>query len=452
MSWTQVSPTRWETPLRGMEDYFAFTGNAPATIGDNRYHYMITSKFKVDIDLPDVEAALKQAWIRLRFEHPQLAASTEDGKKVYETPDDTALQTWADSTLLVSSAANADELLSTAAPVKQITLYYVPRSSELVLRCHHHINDGIGSLQAMDLLFKWLTEPPTHLELAWGSEHIRLPAPLEESLGSPPTLTQQQTEQAAARLMAYLNQLPAIGPVCKAGKVAPGQPKTMEATFSPEFTAAIIKASKAQGITVTAAVHAAYALMLQRHADPESEQSRYTAITAHNMRRYLAQNRDRDHAAAAAVSLYYACQFISLPLPAPYSELAQALDAHYKASIDADVLRVHDAFTRTLAAAVRTPEYQNAPIPADATVSSLGILERYLQPEYGSAGTVRVRDFRMGCEIILGMTTLHCWTFRDQMHLVYSFNDAYEEPVHVRAYLDEMERILREELVGSRDT
>ncbi|KAL4789740.1 hypothetical protein BDV19DRAFT_373701 [Aspergillus venezuelensis] len=387
-------------------------------------------------------AALKQAWIRLRFEHPQIAASTEGGKKVYETLDEAALQAWADSTLIVSSASNADELLQTVSPIMQITLYYVPRSNELVLRCHHHINDGIGSLQAMNLLFQWLGEPST--DLAWGSEHVRLPAPLEESLGSPQTLTPEQTEKAAARLMAYLNQLPAIGPVCEVGKVAPSQAKTMDVTFSPEFTAAIIKSSKERGITVTAAVHAAYAQMLQRYPDPKSEQSRYTAITAHNMRQYLAQNRDQPF-----VSLYYAPQFICIPLPASYSELAQALDHHYKTAINDEALRVHDAFTRTLAAAVRTPEYQNAPIPADATISSLGIIEKYLQPEYGS--TVRINDFRMGCDIILGMNTLHFWTFRNQMHLGYSFNDAYEEPVNVKAYLEEIEKILREELVRSKD-
>ncbi|KAL4749567.1 hypothetical protein BDW72DRAFT_204641 [Aspergillus terricola var. indicus] len=442
MGWTQISPTRWETPLRGMEDYFAFTGNIPGTIGDERYHYLIISKFKVEINIPNVEGALRQAWIKLRFEHPQIAATTEDGKKVYEVVDNAALQAWVNSTLIVSSAASADELLQTVSPIRQTTLYYVPRSSELVLRCHHHINDGIGSLQAMDLLFKWLGEPPT--KLAWGSEHIRLPAPLEESLGAPEVLTPEQAEQGAARLMAYLNKLPAIGPVCKVGKAPPGQAKTEESTFSSEFTAAIVKSSKEQGITVTAAIHAAYIKMLQKYPDPESELSRYTGITAHSMRRYLAQNRDQP-----VVSLCYACQFVSIPLPASYHELAQALDRHYKTTINDEALKVHDAFTRTLAALVRTPEYQNAPIPTDATTSSLGIIENYLQREYGN--TVKVNDFRIGCDIILGMTTLHFWTFRNQMHLVYSFNDAYEEPTDARAYLNEMEKVLREDLVGLKD-
>ncbi|KAL4733941.1 hypothetical protein BDV11DRAFT_213286 [Aspergillus similis] len=408
-----------------MEDYFAFTGNIARTFGDERYHYLIISKFKVDIDLPNVDAALKQAWIKLRVEHPQIAATSEDGKKVYEIPDNAALKAWVDSTLMVSSAENADELLQTVSPIRQTTLYYVPRSSKLVLRCHHHIIDGIGSLQAMDLLFKWLGEPPTNL--AWGSEHIRLPAPLEESLGSPEILTPEQAKQGAARLMAYIDKLPAIGPICKVGKVPPGQPKTKEVTFSSEITPAIIKSSKEQGITVTAAVHAAYIKMLQKYADPESEMSRYTGITAHSMRRYLAQNRDQP-----VVSLCYASQFVSIPLPASYHELAQALHRHYKTTINDEVLNVHDAFTRTLAAVVRTPD--------------LGIIEKYLRREYGS--TVKVNDFTLGCDIILGMNTLHFWTFRDQMHLAYSFNDAYEEQANVMTYLNEMEKILRENLVG----
>ncbi|KAL5340331.1 hypothetical protein BJX70DRAFT_396839 [Aspergillus crustosus] len=428
-----------------MEDYFTFTAEISANLFAGRQHDIVCSIFKVALNLPGVEVvpALKRAWIQLRYEQPQIAAATENYKKVYEVPStEDALQAWVDSTfVVVSDAENAEQFLKSVPGIDQATLYYLPKSSELTLRVHHQINDGIGSLQAMRVFFNVLANPPKSLssDLSWGTEPCRLPLPLEEVLGHTPDTppTPSQSEKGTARLMAYLSNLPAIGPVSTVGKTPAGENLTIERVLSPSTTAAIIQESKEMGITITSAVHAAYILMLQTLGDPDSNQSRYTGITAHNMRRHVPS---LSNPKKATVGLYYAPQFVTIPLPpgvseagegTTYTTVAKTLDEHYRTTIDDETLAVHGAFTSALATIVRSEEYQAAPIPADATMSSLGVLER--------------------CDIVLGKNTVHFWTFRENMHLVYSFNGAYKDSGDVEGYLEEMERVLRVELIGERD-
>ncbi|KAL4876571.1 hypothetical protein BJY04DRAFT_231483 [Aspergillus karnatakaensis] len=472
MGWHQVSPTRWECPLVGMEDYFAYTEEVSANRFCGRQHYIVSSTFKVDLNLPgDKVEALKRAWKHLRFQQPQIAATTEDGNKVYEVPSSTAdLDNWANATLVVSDALNAESLIETAPLFKQSTLYYFPHSSELLLRVHHQINDGIGSLQAMHIFFNALASPnspsnPDPNSLAWGTEPPRLSPPIDSFLNPTPNQppTPSQSEKAIAKLTAYTSALPSLGPISAVGEVPPGKCLFLHRALSPTLTTAIIKRCKEKKITVTTAVHAAYVAMLQSLGDHSpcatalGRTKRYTGLTVHNMRRYV---EGRSQPREATVALYYSPQFISIPVPEAYGTVCEVLKAHYRDSLEEQVKEYNEAFTRTLAAVVRSEEYQNAPIPTDATVSSLGVLERYVDHSYGCGdggeeeeegegkARVEILDYRLGCDIVLGMNIVHFWTWRGQLHFNYSFNDAYEEEGMVGEYLAEMERVLRVELVG----
>jgi hypothetical protein len=80
-------------------------------------------------------------------------------------------------------------------------------------------------------------------------------------------------------------------------------------------------------------------------------------------------------------------------------------------------------------------------------VSSLGIVENHLHRQYGE--TVTVTDFKLGIDVVLGASGFFFYTFHDQLRFVYSFNDGYEELDEVQEYLQDVERILREELLGA---
>lgn len=110
------------------------------------------------------------------------------------------------------------------------------------------------------------------------------------------------------------------------------------------------------------------------------------------------------------------------------------------------LLELNGHITRALCNIVQTPEYLAAPVPTDALVSSLGIAERYLQREYGKS--VIVKSLDVGVEVVLGMSMMFFYTFRNQLRLRYCFNEGFENTADVERYLQEMERVLDQELLS----
>ena len=443
MSWQKVSGRRWERPVTGMEGYFVYTGSASAAHCDGRHQYTIFSKLKVDLNInpADVESALKRAWKQLRAEQPQIATTVDGTTMVYEVPDETALQEWLASTFVVSPAADAEDLYRNVEPINQVTLDYIPNSSELVLRAQHYTIDGIGTLLLWDRYLTALATPAE--EVTFGGENTRLAPSIEEVLKvSEPT--PEETEKATALLMGYATKAPGVGPVSKVGTVPAGRSQNTEMTFPSRTTEAIVKVCKEKGISVTSAVHAAYLHAIIKHANPNGTLSRYVNLGLFNLRPYLPKPYSTSEYGA---SVYYTPLPLDFDLPTHFWETVHILDKYYRTTVkdDPEILPLCTYMTRVLSQAIQLPQYQG-PIPGDAQVSSLGIVERYIQHTYGS--TVKVLDVKMGVDVVLGMSMFFIYTFYDQLRLVYSFNDGYEEPAHISMYLEEVQKVLIEELLA----
>ncbi|KAL2830812.1 hypothetical protein BDW59DRAFT_169986 [Aspergillus cavernicola] len=446
MSWSQVSSNRWERPLVGMDQYHFYFAKLSGALENNngREQYTIHSKVKVEIKLPDIESALKHAWEQARYEEPDIATFMDGETKVYEVPDNTAPQEWLDSTFIISDTIDAEGLYRDAPRIKQATLYYLPKSTEIVLLAHHYTIDGVGALMWWHNYLSAVADPKP--DITFGNEHVRLAPSLPEviAIGStvPPTL--EQSERATSMLVDYTSRLPGIGIASKVGKVPPGQCQTATYTYSPETTAAIVRACKLNGITVTSAVHAAFIRVMIKHADPESNTSRYTSAIELNLRDYLRAPYNK-----SATANYFTPLPFSVNLPASFTELVKALGHNYRTNVrdHPEILELTGLFTQALADIVKTPEYKAAPIPSDSLLSSLGVVEKYLRSSY--SGTVVVKDFGFGLDIMLGMNSLHFYTFNDRLRLVYNYNDGYQDGAKLREYLDDMEKVLREELLDS---
>ncbi|PYH98526.1 hypothetical protein BO71DRAFT_447120 [Aspergillus ellipticus CBS 707.79] len=400
--------------MGGMEPHFAFVGAASGALCDGRQQCTIFSKLKVDIDVGD---------------HPQIAATVEGMNKVYEAPDEAALQEWLASTFIVSSASDADEVYHSAAPIKQATLYYVPKSSELLFRVHHFTIDGIGMLLLCHSYLSALAAPAK--DLKFGDEYTRLAPTIEEALGYT-TPTSEQIEKAGRDFMSWAVNAPGIGPVSKVGAVAAGEYQNTELVFPTQTTEAIIKACKDKGISVTSAVHAAYIRAIVKYADPSSQNLPYVTANLFNLRPYVLAPYNTSQSAA---SVYFTPYPYKLDLPASFWESAQALNRYYKNLIkdDPEILNRTGTLTNIVHTTAQSPD--------------LGIAEQYLRRTYGS--NVTVRDLsKVGVDVVLGMSMFFIYTFQDQLLLVYSFNDGYEEASNIDAYLEEMQRVLAEELLA----
>ncbi|KAL4806623.1 hypothetical protein BDV18DRAFT_137900 [Aspergillus unguis] len=440
MQWSQVSPTRWERTLSGMEEYFVFIGNITAALYNGRQQYTVCSTVKVDLNIPSPEKALREAWKQVHHEEPDIATSLEPGKKIYTAVDDTSIEEWADRTFIIDHEKTGEELYKLGRTMKPATLYYLPRSSELVLHAHHATVDGMGMIMFWDKLFNALISPKQ--DITFGDEHTRLAPALDDLLGSSGAPTPEQQEQATALLGEYIGKLPAIGLPSKVGKVPAGTCQAMEHILDEETTSTLIKACKARGITVTSAVHAAYITVLSKYADPEGVTSRYASPAEFNLRNRLPAPFDK-----AAAANFYVPLPCSVDLPVSFEDLLLVLNKYYRTTLTErpEILEIHGYFTRVLEQCVKTPEYQAAPIPTDALVSSLGIVENHLQRNYGDGGSqVVVKDWKLACDNVLGMTGFHIYTFRDKLRFVYQFNEAYQRPEDIKLYMQEVEGLLRE--------
>ena len=445
MVWKQTSDTRWERPLDGLEKYFTVTGDISGRFANGRETYTIFSVVKVELDAADPESALRHAWKQIRHEQPQIATTFEGNNKVYHVPDDKALDEWLASTFIVSSASDAEELHQnvTDRPITQAVLYYLPKSSELVFRGHHHTIDGTGVMLLWDCFLKALASPAENIK--FGDETARLAPTMEEVLGFPEQPTQEVSEKATSMFMAWASSIPGIGPVSKIGVAPPGKCQNAEVVLPTKTTEAIVQACKAKGISVTSAIHAAYVGAVVKYADPNAKLDEYVAVNQFNLRPYLPEPYN---SSKYAVSVYYSPLPYTLALPAAYDDVARSLQDYYQSMFkkDPQMLELRGHFMRSAAAAVATPEFLSAPVSRDAIVSSLGVAERYMQREYGNG--IKVRDFRFGVDVVLSMSMLFVYTFQDQLRLVYSFNDGFEEPADIQKYLEETQEILARELLA----
>ncbi|KAI0392745.1 hypothetical protein F5Y17DRAFT_342320 [Xylariaceae sp. FL0594] len=442
MKWQKVSDTRWERPVDGMEGYFIVTEGISASLSGGREHYTMLSKIKLESDLPDTETALRNAWKQIRYEQPQLATTVEGMKKVYEVPDAKALEEWLASTFIVSPASNADELFPTFTGLKKATLYYVPKSSEVVFRGHHHTIDGMGMLLFWHSFLEALKSP--NPDVQFGNEAERLAPAFEDALGFSEQPTKELQDEATALFMTWAGSIPGIGPASQVGAALPGKCRNIDLVFDEETSEKLITACKSKSVTVTSAVHAAYIGAISKYADPKGKLSEYVSANQFNLRQYLPAPYNSNK---YAVSVYYSPLPYKICLPASFWDVAKSLHEYYQTSFKnkPEMLELKGHFARVLCGAVQTPEFLASPVPRDALVSSLGVADEYVQHEYGG---IRVKDLSVAIDVVAGMSMFFIYTTHGRLKLAYSFNDAYEKPDDIQKYLDEVKAILYKELLG----
>ncbi|PIG82848.1 hypothetical protein AARAC_003118 [Aspergillus arachidicola] len=278
-----------------------------------------------------------------------------------------------------------------------------------------------------------LDAPLSHI--AFGDEHVRLPTVLEEVLGNSEQPTPEQADRTAALL----------GPVSKLGTAPSGCSRNREYIFSAQKTAAVIKACKDRSISVRSALHAAYIQTVTKYANPTVNVSRYVNVNSLSPRPYLLEPYNTSD---YVVSVYYATVPFILDTPATFSEAATALHEHYQTGFKSNTANreICGYMACMLREMVQAPVFEAKPISSDALVSSLDIMEEHLERVYST--TVTVKDFMFGAKTVLGISMLFIYMFHDQLRLEYSFNDGFEEESDIRMYLEEIDRMSTEELLG----
>ncbi|KAJ5701473.1 hypothetical protein N7488_009021 [Penicillium malachiteum] len=344
-------------------------------------------------DSPDLLATLiRYSWLNLRFKHPSLAAHVETPNIVYRVPGSTEnLNKWASQTFTVATdAASADEVIRTIAPAADARLWYIPQSGELLLHSAHWRVDGVSGMLLLGQLVDLMTshadtvlsgELPDPFEaFQWGSEAVRL-CPSVEEAGNMPLEASEEHKAIAQRAVGTFTFIEgALGiPYTGDASTVPTGTGIIQVTLSPRVTAEARDAARARGLKVTAAVHASIAAVNFRRAIPEHKGRHYTSTMRKSLRPLLPEPYSTP---ASAASLLTTGWMMRADASSTWEENARMYQEEYGNSISKEYAQAHREYACTLV------EFLNLPTPteppSDVDISSFGIMERYLEPEYGT--------------------------------------------------------------------
>ena len=100
-------------------------------------------------------------------------------------------------------------------------------------------------------------------------------------------------------------------------------------------------------------------------------------------------------------------------------------------------------YTNMVAEAAGQSRPSELPAPSEPMLSSIGVLDRYIQPSYGK---VAVRDFWVGVETVMPQLVCHLWTWQGRMRFCASYNETFYVESFVQDFLRRVMDIVKMEL------
>ncbi|KAJ5177766.1 uncharacterized protein N7500_000465 [Penicillium coprophilum] len=466
MPWTTAehSPNTFARPLGPNEVFIKLISDPGHPLG--REHWAINYTATISprgaytalSGSPDlVPALIRYSWLHLRFQHPSLAAHPDSNSNViYTVPDSAnALSKWASQTFIVEAdARSADEVIPTIVPAADARLYYVSQSSELLLHTAHWRMDGVGGLlllgQLVDLMVSHADTllagnlPDPFDSFQWGSEVARLAPPVEEAGNMPLTATDEQKAVAHEAVGTFALAAGALGvPYTGDASCLPSGTRAAELKFSLAATSAVVSAAKARGVGMTAAVHASLAAANFQHAIAEHQGRHYTSTIKQSLRPYLPEPYSTP---AAAAGLYTSGWLARVDSSATWDENARMYQTEYEKGISSEYLQAHREYASTLVDLMKHLPTPTEP-PSDIDISSMGIMEKYLEREYGTPERgFGITHAGVGVEIISRQGVVFVWTFRDQLTLRLVYNEAFHTPEQMTEFLHDIQADLLKHL------
>ncbi|KAK1145274.1 hypothetical protein N8T08_004427 [Aspergillus melleus] len=462
MPWTAAenAPNTFTRPLGPNEVFIKLVSDPGHPLGREHWavNYTVTvsprgelAAFSGSSGLSDL---IRYSWCHLRFQHPSLAAHPDasNSNVVYTVPDSAdALREWASQTFaVVADAKSADEVIRTIAPAPDARLYYIPQSSQLLLHSAHWRMDGVGGLlllgQLVDLMasnadsFLSSKLPDPFNPFKWGSEIERLAPPVEEAGNMPLDATEEQKTIAHGAVGTFALAAGALG-VSYTGDstTTPSGTRAAELTFSPSTTSAAVSAAKARGVGITAAVHASLAAVNFQRAIPEHQGRHYTSTIKQSLRPYLPEPYSGP---AAASGLYTSGWLARVDASGSWLDNARLYQAEYQKGITPEYLQAHRVYASTLVEVIKNLPTPAEP-PSDVDISSMGVMEKYLERGYGAPGRrFDITYAGVGVEMLSRQGVVFVWTFRDRLTLRLVYNEAFHTAEQMGEFVEEIKKDL----------
>jgi hypothetical protein len=487
-SWKETQPGHLERATDEIEHFYFSL--AKLYEGSGRMFFAMTGhvilKAKPIPDLPideaerRLDAALKNAWLALRFDHPTIASqvflnsSATSSTKVYQSPQNSSdLDAWVTETLVsVPNHVTGEEWANSDPPAPLVPKLFVlrPTTSELrrdlVLRSPHEILDGIGTLQMLNNLIRHVANA---YEKGHGAESIsdlgsevkNLSPPYRVAANVPvelnPTQTQriQEINEQKAAASKGSESVPVLTIPYKIGETRPGRHQRVSLWLPEEQTAALVASCKAIGATVTHAFHAAIAMAVRDLQKPPVTNSPVGQYVNYILRNERTSCVEPYSSTAHPVTVYHSVsgQALVIDLDLSVAEKSGVRERSDVALEFAGILRKirdfyhnvrddaeHYAFAPSYWAA-STPSLPSdgsiPPVPPPkttptASISSMGKIDTVIQ---STQGNIEVYDPWVTGEELGNGYGAFLGTFRGRLCLSAAYNDAWHNKEETLEFL-----------------
>ncbi|CAD6591281.1 MAG: hypothetical protein ASARMPRED_005293 [Alectoria sarmentosa] len=159
-SWKETAPGRFERPFDSIELFLLTLVRATAPIKREHWSLNMVAQFRAQLAYDEVLRRVKNAWITMRYDHPEKACKVEGDIKVYEVPDALALDTWFQESFVVAAdTAKVENVVAFFQPQSLASIHYFPHSWEILIHTSHWRTDGNGFISLLNNFFEALGKP-----------------------------------------------------------------------------------------------------------------------------------------------------------------------------------------------------------------------------------------------------------------------------------------------------
>jgi hypothetical protein len=447
MAWEETSPGRYSRPIGENETFIKLVSDPGHPLG--REHWAINSTATIapqgELIPSRLASQLRRAWGHLRFHHPSLAAYVaEDNKNLlYDVPSQEEVAKWVTKTFKVAQEeSSSDEVIAKLKPSSDATLIYIPKSNELLGHTAHWRTDGIGVTLLLDGLLQLAVESDLAdpAFLPWGEELKRLAPAVEDAANIPLTPNEQQSVLGKQYLSTFGLAAGAVGiPYIGETSTLPQGTHSARRTLDSEITNSIVEKCKAQGLSVTSAVHASVAAANWSFAAEERKHDHYTSTVRFSLRSYLPSPYSGPDYAAG---LYTTGWMEKVDANETWLDHAKHYNKIYHKGLSRDYIDAHRVYANALGDMLRHLP-PDLPIQSDVDISSIGVAETLIKRSYGSGDlAMDVVAVSVGVEILTRQAVCFVWTFRDQLNFNVVYNEAYHEKEQMQGFLKAVEESL----------
>jgi hypothetical protein len=446
---------RFTRPLGPNEKYIDLVANLTPSL--DRKGWYINSFAKLNprgsLTTNSLSEILRKAWANLRFQQPSIAAYVTEDRHflAYDIPGPQDLQQWLQESFVIDAESeDAQAIIKSPRIPKYWACTFVEKSQEVLCYTAHWRSDGIGVLQLFDAFFALAADAalPEPEALPWGEEVSRLALSIEDVAGVPEHANEQQKQFAQKCLETFLLTEGAVGIPClnnigANGEAMPGGTLIARTTLSEEATAKVVSRCKQMGISVTSAMHASIAATNWAFATDDRKNQHYTSTARFSFKPYLASPYSGPAYASALLTTGW---MVAVSPDKSWEDHARYYNSIYRAGLSQEFIDAYRVTAQGVCDAIADAPKVVSPA-AEVDISSIGIAEKYVECEHGSADRgLEVLDIGVAVETLGRSSGLFVWTFRGRLVLNMVFNENFHESKQMEAFTKHVKKDLLERL------